>query len=109
MNQKFPKKIIIGLIKDDLRHTKLVSGLNLMGFSSDNYGLNISRALFYVMELNTDDRRLERIRDEYCERTARVEEFARNDSESFDWLAKDIYNWLLKQSKKYQKTLLKNT
>ncbi|MNU97238.1 hypothetical protein D3C71_873010 [compost metagenome] len=108
MNQKLPKKLMIGLIYDDLNHTKLIRGMNLLGFDSDRYGLNISRVLFYVMDLNTEDRRLDKITDDYCERTARVEEFAGNDSESLDILAGDIYNWLLKERKKYSKRLLKN-
>lgn len=108
MNQKLPKKLVIGLIFDDLNHTKLIRGLNLLGFDSDRYGLNTSRVLFYVMDLNTEDRRLDRITDDYCERTARVEEFASNDIESLDILARDIYNWLIRERKKYRRKLLKN-
>ena len=108
MNQKLPKKLVIGLIFDDLNHTKLIRGLNLLGFDSDRYGLNTSRVLFYVMDLNTEDRRLDRITDDYCERTARVEEFAGNDVESLDILARDIYNWLIRERKKYRRKLLKN-
>ena len=105
MSQKLPKKLIICLIKDDLRQTKLISGLNQLDLTSDRYTFDISRVLFYVMDLNTEDRRLDKITDDYCERTARVEEFATNDLESFDWLAHDIYNWLLKERKKYKKIL----
>ena len=108
MNQKLPRKLMICLIESDLRHLKLTDGLNKLGHGSDNDGLHISRVLFYAVGLNTEDRRLDKITDQYAERSTRVEEFAHNDSESFEWLAVDIYNWLKREGKKYQKLLLKN-
>lgn len=109
MKTNFPKKLIICLIKDDLRHFKLTSGLNLLGFKGEHSSLNISRVLFYLMDLNMQDKHLAHIRDEYQDRSYQVTELATNDSESFERLAVDIYNWLLKERKTYRKKLLKST
>lgn len=109
IEKKLPKKTIIRLIKDDLRHSKLVWGLNMLGFKNDNAVLSISQAVFEIMELNTNDRRLDHLTDEYSDRSYQVNEYASNDSESFQRLAVEIYNWLLKERKKYKKRLLDNT
>ena len=109
IEKKLPKKTIIRLIKDDLRHSKLVWGLNMLGFRNDNAVLSISQAVFEIMELNTNDRRLDHLTDEYSDRSYQVNEYASNDSESFHRLAVEIYNWLLKERKKYKKRLLENT
>lgn len=105
MRKKNSRKLIIDLIKDDLNHQHTVLGLSMLGFKNDNSMLGISKSIFSIMELNTHDRRLEHLTDEYSDRTYRVTEIAVNDSESFDRLAVEIYNWLLKEQRTYQKKL----
>ena len=108
MQKKTPKKVIIQLIKDDLRHQHTVLGLNLLGFDHDNDMLDICRAVFSLMELNLNDRRLDHLTDEYCDRAYHVTEIAFNDNESFERLATEIYNWLALERKKYMKLLSKS-
>src|SRR3989338_1916392 len=82
MQKKTSKKVIIQLIKDDLRHQHTVLGLNLLGFAHDNGILDISRSVFSLMELNINDSRLDHLTDEYSDRSYHVTEIAFNDKES---------------------------
>ncbi|MGV3613232.1 MAG: hypothetical protein ACO1N0_19895 [Fluviicola sp.] len=108
MQKKTSKKLIIQLIKDDLKHEHTVCGLNLLGFGNDNATLDISQAVFSLMELNINDRRLEHLTDQYCDRAYHVTELAFNDNESFERLATGIYDWLALERRKYKKLLLKS-
>lgn len=108
MIKKLPKKTIIRLIVDDLRHMKVVWGLNMLGFKNDGCELDISRTIFYVMDLNINDTRLDHLTDEYNDRSYQVTEIAVNDSESFQRIAVEIYNWLSQERKKYKKCLNEN-
>lgn len=107
MQKKISKKLIVQLIKDDLRHQHTVLGLNILGFSNDNSLLNISNSVFSLMELNINDKRLDHLTDQYSERTYHVTDIAFKDSESFERLATEIYNWLELERKKYLKVLSK--
>ena len=103
MNQKIAKKTVICLIKNDLKHSQLVLGLNMLGFKNEKSQLDISKAVFSMMNLNINDKRLDYLNDVYSERTYQVTEIAFNDSEAINRLAIDIYNWLLKEQKRYKK------
>lgn len=105
MRKKVSEKTIICLINDDLRHLKIVRGLNMLGFSSNGMVSNISQIVFSLMGLNTNDRRLDHLTDEYYDRSYQVNEIASNDSESFQRLATEIFNWLSTERKKYRKQL----
>lgn len=59
------------------------------------------------MELNINDRRLEKLVDEYNDRSSHVTEFAFNDQESFERLATSIYDWLVSERRKYRKLISK--
>lgn len=106
MRKKISKKTIVKLINDDLHHQHTVLGMNLLGYSNDN-SLDICISVFSLMELNINDRRLEHLTDEYCDRSSHVTEFAVNDHESFERLATSIYDWLLLERRKYRKQLRK--
>lgn len=108
MQKKISKKVIIQLIKDDLKHQHTVLGLNLLGFKTDNGMLDISSSVFSLMVLNINDRRLEHLTDQYYDRAYHVLEIAFNDSESFERLATEIYNWLALERRKYLKLLSKS-
>ena len=107
MRKKISKATIVKLIKDDLRYQHTVLGLNILGFGNDNATLDICIAVFSLMELNINDKRLEKLTDEYCERSYHVTEIAFNDVESFDRMAEDMYNWLTTERRKYRKLLAK--
>lgn len=106
MRKKISKKTIVNLIKDDLSHQHTVLGMNLLGFSSES-SLDICISVFSLMELNINDRRLEKLIDEYFDRTNHITEFAFNDRESFERLATAIYDWLVLERRKYRKLLAK--
>ena len=108
MQKKISKKVIIQLIKDDLRHQHTIWGLNVLGFKNDNAVLNIPLAVFSIMELNINDKRLEHLIEQYGDRAYRVLEIAVNDLESFEHLATEIYNWLILERKRYFKLLSKS-
>lgn len=108
MQKKISKKLIVELIKDDLKHQHTIWGLNQLGFDNDNAMLDICASVFSLMELNTNDRRLEHLTDQYCDRTHHITEFAFNDHESFERLATGIYDWLALERRKYKKLLLKS-
>jgi hypothetical protein len=107
MRKKISKATIVNLIKDDLKHQHTVLGLNLLGYKHDDSSLDICISIFSLMELNINDKRLERLTDEYCDRSYHVTEIAFNDSESFNRMAEDIYHWLTIERRKYRKLLAK--
>ncbi len=47
LNEK--KELIISLIEDDLKNTRLVSGLQKLGLDSCNYCLNLSQTIFKLI------------------------------------------------------------
>lgn len=108
MQKKISKKVIVGLINDDLKHQHTVLGLNILGFRNDDSMLQISNSVFSMMELNINDRRLEHLTDQYNDRAYHVTEIAVNDLESFERLATDIYNWLALERRKYLKLMRKS-
>ncbi len=105
MKTKLPKETILRLIKDDLRHQHLIWGLSILGFRNENALLEINRAVFTLLGLNTFDRRLEHISDEYQNKIYKVVDISNKDTESFQSLATEIYNWLILERKKYLKSL----
>ncbi len=107
MRKKISKKTIVNLIKDDLYHQHSVLGMNLLGFSNDKAMLNICISVFSLMELNINDRRLEKLVDEYNDRAYHVTEMHHDDAESFERLATAIYDWLVSERRKYRKLLAK--
>lgn len=50
------KELIIGLIKDDLINTKLISGLENFGIDGGLYLLGISDAIFALMEVEENEK-----------------------------------------------------
>lgn len=108
MQKKPSKKLIVQLIKDDLKHQHTIWGLNLLGFENDNATLDICISVFSMMELNTNDRRLDHLTDQYNDRSYHVTELHFNDNESFERLATGIYDWLALERRKYKKLLRKS-
>lgn len=105
MHKKNSRKLIIQLIKDDLKHQHTVLGLNQLGFKNDNSLLDICQSVFSLMELNINDKRLEHLTDQYCNRASTVTGIMVTDTASFDCLATEIYNWLILERKRYNKLI----
>lgn len=49
MNENPPKELIIALIREDLVHQRLLSGLNNLGLHADDYSLNLSELIFSLL------------------------------------------------------------
>jgi|GEM_PF-1395172 len=49
MNENPHKQLIIALIREDLVHQRLLSGLNRLGLHADDYSLNLSELIFGLM------------------------------------------------------------
>lgn len=107
MRKKISKTTLVNLIKDDLKHQHTVLGMNILGFENDDSSLDICISVFSLMELNINDRRLEKLIDEYNDRAYHVTEIHYKDKESFERLATSIYDWLVLERRKYRKLLAK--
>lgn len=46
------KNIILSLIKDDIRHTRLVDGLNALGLPAHEHCLHLPEIIFSLMEID---------------------------------------------------------
>jgi hypothetical protein len=63
MNQK---KLIITLLKDHLLNTKLINGLEELGFYTDDHRLHVSEVIFELLELDNDKDELFEAYLEWC-------------------------------------------
>jgi len=90
------KKLILNLIKDDLKNTKLVSGLTELGLDSGKYYLNLGETIVSLMGL--DDKQLdEKLWESYSDCISRVADADIFDSpEKLDFFAQAVYLHLLK-------------
>ena len=82
---------IINLIKDDLKNTALVSGLEELGLDSGKYYLNLGETIFALMNLGEN----EPLWEEYSNSLSMVSEFdifAKPDK--LEFLAGIIFNML---------------
>lgn len=88
------KELIISLIKDDLRNTKLVNGLNKIGLKADDYYLNLSDTIFQLMGFE-DNSQTDALIEFYYEYSNKVEEcdFSLN-STLLDEMAEEVFERL---------------
>ena len=88
------KELIISLIKDDLRNTKLVNGLNKIGLKADDYYLHLSDTIFELMGFE-DTPQTETLIEFYYEYSRKIEEINIIEcSTQIDDLAVDIFEKL---------------
>jgi hypothetical protein len=93
------KSHIISLIKDDLKNTKLVSGLSELGLDSGKYYLNIGDVVFQLMGLNAD-KVDEKLWEDYSDSLNQVTLLnIFENSGKLDAMAESIYEKLLKEGK----------
>jgi hypothetical protein len=52
------KELILRLIKDDLINTHLIDSLEMIGFYSEGYRLNLSDTIFKVMDIAEEEEEL---------------------------------------------------
>ncbi|MGV3632263.1 MAG: hypothetical protein ACO1O6_13725 [Bacteroidota bacterium] len=94
------EKLIVRLITDDLKNSKLIDGLVNLGLSGGDYFLNLSEAVFELMGFD-DCKKCEEVHKNYCMRTVLVREFQIDNEEAFTGLANQLYNDL-KEILKFQ-------
>jgi hypothetical protein len=65
------KELIISLIKDDLKHTKLISGMEELGLNCDQYYLQLNEIFFSLIGFKSKEWE-ERAYEEYLEYSKKV-------------------------------------
>lgn len=98
MKAKHQKRLILSLIKDDLINTKLLQGLEDLGFNTDPYSLNISDTIFKLMKLE-EHKDNDGLFEYYLELKSRVRHIEIIEtSEALDLMAQEVY-YILQNSK----------
>jgi hypothetical protein len=67
------KELILSLIKDDLIHTKLISGLRSLGLDPSNYILGLSNTIFLLLNIK-DNKQGEVLFERYLKLLQKVKE-----------------------------------
>jgi acetylglutamate synthase len=97
---KNTKKFLISLIEDDLLNSKLIYGLKDLGLYADDYALQLSNTIFKLMGIS-DALVNEPIHITYDAMVLKVQAIEVNQNkQQLHSLATEIYNYLLKQSRK---------
>lgn len=93
---EYSRKIILSLIKDDLKNMRLVHGLNKIGLNANDYTLNLSITIFEMIGINQHDSIAERLLENYIDTTKNTTLFNSDDLwEDLDKLATEIYESLI--------------
>lgn len=87
------KDIIITLIKDHLTNTRLMNGLNALGWHSQEYHLHLSDIIFKLIGISDEKEELFEVYLEWCTKVVKAEIF--KDPRLFDEYATEIYCVLL--------------
>jgi hypothetical protein len=87
------KDIIITLIKDHLTNTRLMNGLNALGWHSQEYHLHLSYIIFKLIGISDEKEELFEVYLEWCTKVVKAEIF--KDPRLFDEYATEIYCVLL--------------
>jgi hypothetical protein len=91
------KEIILRLIKDNLKNTLLVSGLNRLGLDAGTYHLNLTESIFGLIGFEEDDFE-ETVFEKYL---ILIEELVSkellNDAERLKAVSTNIYESLIKE------------
>lgn len=98
------KQLILSLIINDLTNLKLIYSLNDLGLRADDYTLQLNATIFKLIGLNTHDRRLDTLTDEYLELTQKVKRLdVAEDRNQLNELSLEIYNYLQSVRRKLPK------
>lgn len=90
--------IILSLIKEDLRSSKLVLGLSELGLDAGQYHTELYNLVFELMEIQTQN---DSLLDFYFDQLERAKEIhdLENNQPALAAMAEDIYNKLLEQKR----------
>ncbi|MBI3136407.1 MAG: hypothetical protein HYZ14_17160 [Bacteroidetes bacterium] len=101
MHKKKKRRLILSMIQDDLVNTKLLIILDQLNSDTHHYCLNISSNIFDLMDLGKDNRKNERIYEQYlryCKKVRRID--LKNGRKELEELALLIYGFLSLQISK---------
>lgn len=107
--RKNKKELIISLIKDNLKNTRLVIGLDKLGLDSCKYHLQLSDTVFKLIGFKSDEHE-EKVFEEYVKASAKVSSIdIFTNPEKLESLANKIYeNLIREQELQNQKIKKKN-
>lgn len=95
MNAEQRKQLAIEIIRNDLKVTLLLEGLNRTGLDAGDYLTGLGGVVFTLMGLSSGSPHPEKLYAAYLKRTRRVRRL--NPARAYTKLlpmAKDIYRWL---------------
>jgi hypothetical protein len=100
------KNLILTLIQNDLKNTKLTIGLNKLGLDASNYYLNLKELLFELLcfEENEQEEKLFEVYVMHAEKIQSIDII--KHPEKLMELA-EIYNWLMKEQEVHHLEILK--
>ena len=91
------KELIITLIKDHLVNTRLIQGLQSLGFYSDSYHLHLSDLIFKLIGIGDEQEELFEVYLNWCTKISQTEVF--KDAKLLEHYAEEIYAVLLGEAK----------
>lgn len=86
------RSLVLSLIKEDLRCSKLVLGLSELGLDAGKYHTEISNLVFNLMGLNLDNDQLLSMYFECVDKVTEIEDI--EDQSQIQLMAEEIYNRL---------------
>jgi hypothetical protein len=86
------EQVIKALIKDEVKSTKLVIGLNNMGVEASNFHLNLSNTILTIVGVKLNDEEFDRY-DKMYEEVLNIDI---EDNKSLNQLTNKIYRYLMK-------------
>ncbi|MGQ0826950.1 MAG: hypothetical protein ACT4ON_01010 [Bacteroidota bacterium] len=93
------KELIISLIKDNLKNTRLVVGLDKLGLDSGKYHLQLSDTVFKLIGFKSDEHE-ERVFEEYVNTSMKVSSIdIFMHPEKLEAIATKIYETLMQEQK----------
>lgn len=97
------KELLISLITDYLTNFRLVGGLNSLGMNANTYDIHLGDTIFQLMGFGATPKE-ELIYERFYELSQKVMELdIKNQVEPFNTLVNEIYEWLCKERRKYEK------
>jgi hypothetical protein len=101
------KNLIIQIIQNDLKNTRLIIGLNKLGLDASNYYLNLKELLFELLCFEENEQE-EQLFEAYVMHAEKIQSMDMiKHPEKLRELAEEIYNWLMKEQEVHHLEILK--
>lgn len=89
------QKLVIQLIKEDLRCNKLVLGLSDLGLEAGRYHTELSTVIFQLLELDHNNDQLLQLYFDFIDKVTGIEDV--EDGKQLLAMAEEIYEWLVNE------------